>query len=63
MNVLALSNVVFAQGGDQDKFGGNFGHLERSEPGGEEAEQVNDAKVPITQQSEQDEKTAANKLM
>ena len=30
MNVLALSNVVFAQGGNEDMFGGNFGHLERS---------------------------------
>ena len=56
MNVLALSNVVFAQGGDQDRFGGNFGHLERSQP--DEAseaaasEQVNNAKAPLSQQEE-----------
>ena len=31
MNVLALSNVVFAQGGTEDQFGGNFGHLSRSD--------------------------------
>ena len=31
MNVLALSNVVFASGGTTDQFGGNFGHLTRSD--------------------------------
>ena len=30
LNVLAISNVVFAQGGTEDQFGGNFGHLARS---------------------------------
>lgn len=36
MNILALSNVVFAQGGNADQYGGNFGHLMRSDEDGDD---------------------------